>query len=217
MDGKRVTSQQGRRHGLLGGRRYASVVNRRGLSWLLSVSLAAAGSLAAHTLGYLPHAAEGREHLEAGPEAASHLPLAAGLLAALIITGLSHRAWRMVRRQPARLLPPGWFVVVPPLGWALQEAAERRLGVESFPFDAAREPAFVKGLVVQLLFGILAFLAARLLLAVVAQLRRRGQAGSWPTARHAGMAITAVQALGLRPRQLVLALADYERGPPGRP
>jgi hypothetical protein len=107
-------------------------------------------------------------------------------------------------------------VVVPPLGWALQEAAERRLGVESFPFDAAREPAFVKGLVVQLLFGVLAFLAARLLLAVAAQLRRRGQPGGWPTARQAGIGITAVQALGVRPRQLVLALADYERGPPGQ-
>jgi hypothetical protein len=192
------------------------VVNRRGLSWLLSVSLAAVGSLAAHTLGLLPHAAEGREHLEARTEAAPHLPLLAGLLAALLITGLTHRAWRMVRRQPVRLLPPGWFVVVPPLGWALQEAAERRLGVESFPFDAAREPAFVKGLVVQLLFGVLAVLAARLLLAVAAQLRRRGQASGWPATRHAGIGITAAQALGVRPRQLVLALADYERGPPSQ-
>jgi hypothetical protein len=175
--GRRAQQQlPGRGHVLLGGRRYAPVVNRRGLSWLLSVSLAAVGSLAAHTLGLLPHAAEGREHLEARTEAAPHLPLLAGLLAALLITGLTHRAWRMVRRQPVRLLPPGWFVVVPPLGWALQEAAERRLGVESFPFDAAREPAFVKGLVVQLLFGVLAVLAARLLLAVAAQLRRRGQA-----------------------------------------
>jgi hypothetical protein len=89
--------------------------------------------------------------------------------------------------------------------------------VESFPFDAAREPAFVKGLLVQLLFGVLAFLAARLLLAVVAQLRRLCQARAWPDADHATTAgITATPA-ALRPRQLVLALADYERGPPGRP
>jgi hypothetical protein len=196
--------------------RYAPVVNRRGLAWLLSVSLAAVGSLAAHTLGLLPHAAEGREHLEAGTQGAPHLPLLAGLSAALIITGLAHRAWSMVRRRPARLLPPGWFMAIPPLGWTLQEAAERRLGVESFPFDAAREPTFVKGLVVQLLFGVLAFLAARLLLAVAARLRRRCQAGGWPATRQAGIGITAAHALGVRPRQLVLALADYERGPPGR-
>jgi hypothetical protein len=188
------------------------------LAWLLSVLLAAAGSLTAHTLGYLPHAGEGREHLETGTEAAApHVPLLAGLLAAVVLTSVAHRAWNVVRRRPARPLPPAWFVVVPPLGWALQEGAERRLGVESFPipFDAAREPAFVKGLVVQLLFGVLAFLAARLLLAVVAGLRRLCQADCWPDSDHAVAGITATQAVAVRPRQLVLALADYERGPPG--
>jgi hypothetical protein len=188
------------------------------LAWLLSVLLAAAGSLAAHTLGYLPHAGEGREHLETGTAAAApHVPLLAGLLAAVLLTSLAHRVWSRLRRRPPCALPPGWFVVVPPLGWALQEAAERRLGVESFPFDAAREPAFVKGLAVQLLFGALAFLAARLLLAVVAGLCRLCQAGSWPDSDHARVGFPATQAAAVRPRQLVLALADYERGPPGRP
>jgi hypothetical protein len=192
-------------------------MSRRRLSWLLSVALAAVGSLAAHALGLLPHAAEGPEHAEAGPEAAPHLPLLAGLLAAVVLTGLAHRAWDALRRRPARPPAPGWFVVVPPLGWALQEAAERRLGVESFPFDAVREPAFAKGLLVQVLFGVLAFLAARLLLAVAEQLRRLRRAGCWPDAEHAGTGTTAARALAVRPRQLVLALADYERGPPGRP
>ena len=188
---------------------------RTGEACLAAVGVARiVGSLAAHTLGLLPHAAEGREHLEAGTQAAPHLPLLAGLLAAVVLTGLTHRAWRVVRRQPVQLLPAGWFVAVPPLGWALQEAAERRLGVESFPFDAVHEPAFVKGLVVQLLFGLLAFLAARLLLAVVAQLRRLYQAGGWPDTDHAGTGITACRAPAVRPRQVVLALADYERGPP---
>ena len=98
-------------------------------------------------------------------------------------------------------------------------AAHRTFGdvlLESFPFDAAREPAFLKGLLVQLLFGILAFLAARLLLAVVAQLRRLSQAGGWPDTDHTGTGLTACRAPAVRPRQLVLALADYERGPPGR-
>jgi hypothetical protein len=193
-------------------------VNRRRLAWLLSVSLAAAGSLAAHTLGYLPRAAEGREHLETGTEAAApHVPLLAGLLAAVLLTSLAHQVWSRLRRRPPCALPPGWFVVMAPLGWALQEAAERRLGVESFPFDAAREPAFVKGLAVQLLFGVLAFLAARLLLAVVAGLRRLRQSDSWPDSEHARVGFPATQAVAVRPRQLALALADYERGPPGRP
>jgi hypothetical protein len=89
--------------------------------------------------------------------------------------------------------------------------------VESFPFDAAREPAFAKGLLVQVLFGVLAFLAAQLLRAVVAQLRRLCQVGQWPGTGHAKAGATAVPAVAVRPRQLVLALADYERGPPGRP
>ena len=192
-------------------------MNRRRLSWLLSVALAAVGSLAAHTLGLLPHAAEEPGHVEAGPEAAPHLPLLVGLLTAVVLTGLANRAWSALRRQPARPLPPGWFVGVPPLGWTLQEAAERRLGVESFPFDAAREPAFVKGLLVQLLFGVLALWVARLLLAVVAQLRRLRQARSWPDADHATAAVITATSAASRPRQLALALADYERGPPGRP
>jgi len=64
---------------------------------------------------------------------------------------------------------------------------------------------------------VLAFLAARLLLAVVARLRRRYQGSWWPDADHAGTGITAAPAPAVRPRQLALALADYERGPPGRP
>jgi hypothetical protein len=189
----------------------------RRLSWFLSVALATVGSLAAHALGLLPQAAEAPGHVEAGPEAAPHLPLVAGLLTAVVLTGLAHRAWNAIRRRPVRPPASGWFLVVPPLGWALQEAAERRLGVESFPFDAAREPAFAKGLLVQVLFGVLAFLAARLLLAVVEQLRRLRQAGCWPDTDHAGIGITAARALPVWPRQLALALADYERGPPGRP
>jgi hypothetical protein len=179
------------------------------------VTLAAVGSLAAHSLGYLPHVTEGREHLEAGPEPGPHVPLLVGLLAALVLTCLANRVWRILRRRPPRPLSPGWFVLVPPLGWGLQEATERRLGVESFPFNAAHEPAFLKGLLVQVLFAVLAFLAARLLLAVVDQLRRLRRAGCWPDTDHARIGITAAQALAVRPRQLLLALADYERGPPG--
>jgi hypothetical protein len=138
-------------------------VNRRRVSWLVTGSLAAAGSLAAHTLGLLPHAVEGPGHSEAGPQPTAHLPLVAGLVTAIVLIGLASQAWSAIRGRPARPLSPAWFVAVPPLGWTLQEATERRLGIESFPFDAAREPAFLKGLLVQLLFGLLAYLAGRLL------------------------------------------------------
>jgi hypothetical protein len=179
------------------------------------VALAAVGSLAAHGLGYLPHAAEGGGHVEAGPEPAPHLPLLAGLLVAVLLISLANKAWQVIRSRPPRPLVPGWFVAVPPLGWAFQEAAERRLQVESFPFDAAREPAFAKGLMVQLVFGVLAFLLARLLLACVRELLRLHQASAWPPAQQATAGVGGPpRPAAARPRQLALALGDYERGPP---
>jgi hypothetical protein len=117
-------------------------VNRRGVSWLVSVSLAPVGSLTAHILGLLPHTVEGPAHLEAGSEPTVHLPLVAGLATAIVLIGLANPTWNALRRRP-QSVSAAWFVAVPPLGWALQEATERRLGVESFPFHAAREPAFL--------------------------------------------------------------------------
>ena len=179
------------------------------------MALAAVGSLAAHWLGYLPHVAEGGREVEAAPEPAPHLPLLAGLLAALLLVSLANQAWQMIRRRPPRPLAPGWFVAVPPLGWAVQEAAERRLHVESFPFDAAREPAFAKGLLVQLVFGLLAFLLARLLLACVRKLLRLPRASAWPTLHRSSAGVGGTpRPAAVRPRQLALALGDYERGPP---
>ena len=62
-----------------------------------------------------------------------------------------------------------------------------------------------------------ALVPVMLLLAVAEQLRRLRQAGCWPDAEHAGTGITAARAFTARPGQLALTLADYERGPPGRP
>jgi hypothetical protein len=70
---------------------------------------------------------------------------------------------------------PLWgFAALPLLGWAWQEAAERVLEVESFPFAATREPAFLKGLGVQVLFGIVALLVAWRQLALVRGYDERG-------------------------------------------
>lgn len=156
----------------------------RRLSWLVAVALAWTGSVAAHSLGLLHGAGEGAERLGehgvAMHAAAGQVPLPVGVLAAVLLTWLAGRVWSAVRHRPARPLPPVWLLAVPLLGWALQEAVERLLGVESFPFAAARESAFVKGLVVQVVFGVLAVLVARLLLARIRQLRRLGQLGGWP-------------------------------------
>jgi hypothetical protein len=106
------------------------------------------------------------------------------------------------------------LLAVPSLGWAVQQAAERLLGVESFPFMAAREPALLNGVVVQVLFGVLAVLVARLLLARIRQLRRLGQPGGWPQAAPDLAVVAPALPVVAWPQQDALARGYSERGPP---
>jgi hypothetical protein len=193
-------------------------VSGRRVSWLVAVALAWTGSVATHSLGLLHGAGEGAERLGVLAEAAhatvGQVPLPVGLLAAVALTWLAGWVLSAVRRRPARPLAPGWLLAVPLLGWALQEAAERLLGVESFPFAAAREPAFLKGLVVQVLFGVLAVLVARLLLARIRQLRQLGLPDGWPRPASDVAGVAPAWRVAPRPRQLALARGYDERGPP---
>src|SRR4029453_11376902 len=117
----------------------------------------------------------GRGALGGGPAPLPPRPLPVGLAAAAALTSLANLIWRALRRALQQPLSPGWFLTVPPLGWALQEAAERLLHVESFPFHAAVEPAFLAGLAVQLLVGVAVFALTRLLLAFF---HKRGRGGA---------------------------------------
>jgi hypothetical protein len=193
-------------------------VRARRVSWVAAVALAWTGSVAAHSLGLLHGTTEGSErlgeHAEAAHAMAGQVPWPVGLLAAVLLTILASRAWSLRRHRPSRPAAPGWFVAVPLLGWAFQEAVERLLGVESFPFAAAREPAFLKGLVVQVLFGVLAVLVARLLLARIRQLRQLGLPGGWPQPAADVTGVAPAWRVAPRPRQLALARGYDERGPP---
>jgi hypothetical protein len=196
------------------------VTTRRRWSWLVALGLAMVGSVAAHSLGLLSRAAE--EHQRSGEQtAAAHelagqVPLVAGLVMAVVVVGLACRVWRLARRQSPGPLPPWGFAAVPLLGWVWQETAERVLGVESFPFSAAWEPAFLKGLGVQVLFGIVAVLVAWRLLAFVGDLRRHHQAGWCPQPAREGARVRPIDRVVVRPRQLALVRGYDERGPPPR-
>jgi hypothetical protein len=91
-------------------------------------------------------------------ELAGRVPLLTGLVMAVVVVGLAGRVWGLARGRSPGPVPLWGFAALPLLGWAWQEAAERVLEVESFPFAATREPAFLKGLGVQVLFGIVALL-----------------------------------------------------------
>ena len=94
----------------------------------------------------------------------------------------------------------------------MQEFAERLLHAEALPFRAALEPRFLLGLLLQIPFGLLALLLARVLLRIVERLAR-----VLARARRPRLAATARwsprQAFDL-PRIPALALGYQQRGPP---
>ena len=190
---------------------------RRRLPWLLALPLMAAGSLAAHSLSYLfvsARAAEGAGEASerASRGSGSYLVLLLGILAATGVVAAGARLRLGRTRQRGNAVSPWLFFVLPPLAFVLQEFAERLLHAEAFPFQAALEPRFLLGLLLQLPFGLLALLLARALLRVVERLAR-----ALARVRRPRLTTTARwslrQALDL-PRIPALALGYQQRGPP---
>jgi hypothetical protein len=192
---------------------------RRRFPWLLAMPLMAAGSVAAHSATYLvaftrttEHGAELSERTSSGD--AGYLVLVLGVLGAFVLVACAARL--LAGRRDARDSGPSpWlFFVLPPLAFALQESSERLLRTEAIPFHTALEPRFLIGLLLQLPFGLLALLIARVLWRVVERIVRllaRPLAGRltplvswWP-----------LQPLDL-PRIPALALGYQQRGPPAR-
>jgi len=190
---------------------------RQRLPWLLALPLMAAGSLAAHSLSYLfvsARAAEGAGETSerASRGGGSYLVLFLGILAATVVAATGARLLLGRRQQRGNAVSPWLFFVLPPLAFALQEFAERLLHAEAFPFQAALEPRFLLGLLLQLPFGLLALLLARALVRVVERLAR-----VLARVRRPRLATTAPwslrQAFDL-PRIPALALGYQQRGPP---
>src|SRR5262245_56402064 len=143
----------------------------------------AAGSLAAHALGYA--LAGARAEGLAGPDGdihgasdrtsaglAGHSVLPMGLLVALgIVAGA---AWLVARGRGAREhgASPWLFFALPLLAFSSHELIERIVRAEAAPFQAALEPRFLIGLALQVPFGLIALAAARALLRVVLRIVR---------------------------------------------
>jgi hypothetical protein len=190
---------------------------RRRLPWLLALPVMAAGSLAAHSLSYLFVSARASESgVEVSERASSgdagYLVLFLGILAATAVVASAARLLLGRPRRRGAELTPWLFFILPPLAFALQELSERLLRAEAFPFHAALEPRFLAGLLLQVPFGLLALLLARLLLRVVERLVR---VLARPKTPRLGAIVSwwARQALDL-PRIPALALGYPERGPP---
>ena len=155
-------------------------MKRRILPWLLAGPLMVAGSASAHALGsflFSRAMAAERADSDLGLETATRVshglatqvPLLIGLVVAFALAGFCVRL--RVGRQAGEIAP-FWFLLLPSFAFVAQEAAERLIHAESFPFNPVHEPAFLAALALQLPFGLIAFLVARLLLRVADVLRQ---------------------------------------------
>jgi hypothetical protein len=180
--------------------------------------LIAAGSVSAHVLGSILFAGSASEPVADEATRASggylaQLPVLIGVLVALALVGLGANAYG-ARRPRTGGIAPAWFLLLPPFSFMVQELAERMLHAESAPFSAIHEPAFVAALLLQLPFAFLAYLLARLLLAVAEEVGRLfGCSEPFPAAAASDF-IHPLPILAAWPRTPVLASGHSQRGPP---
>jgi hypothetical protein len=191
---------------------------RRSLTWLVAVPLMLAGSQVAHMLAYrivYPQASVRLQALvETGHGYMSMLPLALGVAASIVALSLVASVVDAARGRELRPLPPWAFALLPVAGFAIQEYIERWLDWGFFPWYAAEQPTFLIGVALQLPFGALAYLAARVLLRTAKRLGQRLAPGAPPRPRILlqPLLMPAAQPLPTLPSLLSRRLG--RRGPP---
>jgi hypothetical protein len=131
---------------------------RRRASFLISIPVAVAGSLLAHQVSYALQASDGvaraRLLAETGHGYLVRIPLLAGVLMAVALGGLIREAvirWKGTGRTG--LIWP--IALIPPLAFFLQEHLERLLHDGRFPWHLTSQPAFLRGLALQIPFALL--------------------------------------------------------------
>lgn len=192
----------------------------RHAAWLLLVLPAAVGWVTAHCLAYVlvasdPHDGAGL-HSEAGHGYLGAVaPVVAACAGSLLLVGLALAIADGMRGR-ARSRLPGWPVaLVPPLGFAVQEHAERWIASDAFSVATALEPTFLVGIALQLPFALGALVVARAVLALGHRLGRAIEAPRSPRLR--ARAIAWIPLGRLEPelaRPPILATGHSERGPP---
>jgi hypothetical protein len=187
-------------------------VTRSRLAWLVFLGLLVGGWAAAHGVAYrigVPESDERRHLLEATGHGYLDPALLVSVSVTLVVLGLGG----CVLRGRVAAPPPSLFALLPPFAFVVQEHLERLLHDGAFPVDAALEPTFAVGLLLQVPFALAAALVARALLvltdALVGRLRRPpvGQP------RRASCDRRSVRAATL-PRIGMLALGHGQRAPP---
>jgi hypothetical protein len=196
---------------------------RRFAALLVALPLMVAGGVCAHWLAYrlgVPDASARETLLAAtGHAYAAWLPVVIGVataVAVVVLAGLVLGRGSVLERLRLR---PGVFVALPALGFVVQEHAERLLVGFGSPWHVWQEPTFWRGMVLQLPFGLAAYLvaavllrAARVLRAVVVARRGRPRMATSTGPVEAGVARSLVVVLRVRGGD-----ALRFRGPPAGP
>jgi hypothetical protein len=137
---------------------------------MLSVPLMLAGTQVAHVFAYRLAYPVARIRLHelvvTGHGYLGLWPLLLGLAAGVELAAVVSIAAGSFRRRPYTPAPPWAFAVMPALAYVFQEFLERWLSGSPFPWWMVLQPTFRIGLLLQLPFGVLAYLLARLLLRV---------------------------------------------------
>lgn len=187
---------------------------RRGAAWGLALPLALVGSQAAHAFAYslvYPQADTRALKLFAtGHAYLSWLPVVFAGAGAAAAVSLAVTAFDAARGRRARHAPAWAFGLIPPAGFVLQELLELSLHTGTFGWRAILAPTFLPGLLLQLPFGLAAYVAARLLLRVAEHVGRT-LAPSLGATEYVQLVLAAVPAMLL---VRIVAASRNSRGPP---
>ena len=192
-------------------------VSRRGVVCVLSLVLAIAGSQVAHALSYqwvTPDTSERAQMLAStGHAYLSYAAFALAVGTMLVLAALAVELGHVVRRRDTNAIPSALlFASLAPGIFVCQEHFERWFHDGVFPWDAALQPTFVVGVLLQLPFTAAAYVLARLLLHAVRSIGRLVSRPAVCRVLPSAMLQPAVRVVA--PRVPVLALGYGSRGPP---
>jgi hypothetical protein len=186
---------------------------RRRPPWLLGLPLMIAGSLTAHVVGRLLSSVDTLEQAEVHESTPLRLlPIVAAFTSFALVVAAAW-SWSRAVQRPWRGVSAIWFLITPPVAYAAGEWAERLLHGTGPALHEAHDLNIVLGLVLQVPFALLAYVAARTLLAVarrvVSALRR------WSPASRLRDACRPILSRRRAPlRRSLHAVARSVRGPP---
>jgi hypothetical protein len=191
---------------------------RRSLAWLVALPLMLAGSQTAHVLAYrwIYPQAHVRLHVlvETGHGYMTFLPFALGAAGAVTVLSLLASTADAARGRKPHPLPAWAFALLPLVGFTLQEYLERWLALGAFPWHAAAAPTFLPGLVLQLPFGVLAYLAAWFLLRAAERVGRALAPVAERRRRKAAPVVAPPSRGPMLPRLPLISCGLAKRGPP---